>query len=196
MPSIINRSRRQWVFGNNFIVPAGVPTAKIVPIPERLHLRGPNPATHERDDAKDAKCKAILEAHLDDPNTGLERLPADGAAPGDPAAEKARSDENATLRDQVAKLQRLVAAGDAGDLAKELEAANRELQTQLELAEEGAAKARSDAKALFDQLQTATGERDSLATQLSSKVSELGSAQNRITELEGQLKAALQPKKK
>lgn len=193
MPSLINRSRRQWVVGD-FVIPAGVPTAKIVPIPERLHPRGPNPATHERDDAKNEKFKKILAELVADPNTEVS-LVGDGA-PADPVVEKARADEVETLRQQVAKLQRLVASGDAGDLAKELEAANRELQTQLELAEEGAAKARSDAKALFDQLQTVIGERDSLATQLSSKVSELGSAQNRITELEGQLKTALAPKKK
>lgn len=194
MPSLINRSRRQWVVGD-FIIPAGVPTAKIVEIPERLHARGPNPATHERDDAKNEKCKKILEGLVNDPNTEVQLVSAGGPAV-DPVVEQARADELATLRDQVAKLQRLVAAGDAGDLAKELEAANRELQGQLDLAEEGATKARSDAKALFDQLNTAIGERDSLATQLADKTMQLGSAGNRITELEGQLKAALQPKKK
>lgn len=173
---ILNRSSRQWVFGSPqtpFLVPPGVPTARIVDVPERFHARGKDTSKHEADDARDEKFRQIFADHLADPNSGLEAL-GDGAK-GDPAVAKASADEITALRDQNAKLQRIVAAGDS---AEEVE------------------KAQADAKALFDANKHLIAERDALQTSLDSKGKELESAGHRIADLEGQLKSALSPKKK
>jgi DNA repair exonuclease SbcCD ATPase subunit len=188
---LVNKGTRKWVFGS-FEVPPG--PGRVVEIPARLH---------PDNDELDAKYKAILLKNIDHENAELVTVPTGAGAKVDPVALKIRDDELATLRAQVDKLQKLVAAGDAGDLSKELEATNRELQTLLEEAEARGDKAVADAKALFDQVTALTNAKGALETQVSdltsrneSLASELQSAGNRVAELENQLKAALGGKKK
>lgn len=124
---VINKGTRKWVFGT-FEIPPG---ARPVPVPERLHPRGPKPETHGADDAKDAKFKAILAANIDGETSELISVPT-GGAKEDPAAKQAHADEVTVLRGQVEKLQRLVAAGDGAEAIAKLTEANQQLTDRVQ----------------------------------------------------------------
>jgi hypothetical protein len=114
---LLNRSTRQWVFGDpatQFIIPPG--PSRVVEVPARL---GP-------DDAKHAKHLKILDGYLKDPNSGLSELPASGSVALPPSVAAANAEEVTQLKEQIRKLQQLVSAGDGADAMKELQAQHAE----------------------------------------------------------------------
>lgn len=176
---LLNRSTRQWVFGDpatQFIIPPG--PSRVVEVPARL---GP-------DDAKHAKHLKILDGYLKDPNSGLSELPANGSVALPPSVAAANAEEVTQLKEQIRKLQQLVAGGDNPDvltqLGKDIDAAVARIGELSKFLE--------DARVVGSEAQAKVVELESVLT---SRNETITGQTARLQELEKQLGEALkQPK--